>query len=409
MLHIASPLSNAGNGVAWVPRLGAFSLCAVSLFAFAAAAQVDPLSGIDFVTVGAVGNAPYTGPDPYNHSYGFGQVNHEYRIGRTEVTTAQWVEFYNAAFDRPQSEWIGFIATPSVWGAGSTAPNTPGGRRWSATPASGLRPVGGISWRTAAIYANWLHNGKSLEREAFLTGSYEVSSFGYFPGTNIWSDQFARSPGARYFIPSYDEWLKAAHYDPSRVNDDGTTGGWWAYSNGTDAPLIGGVPGTGQANFGFSGGYTIPLGSYPQTRSPWGLLDMAGATSEWSERVGIESTGLRHRFLDGSRWNSGFNEGLADAVYSFRANAFPDIPSFSFGLRMAAVVPAPGVGVFGVGLLLWHARRRQGGLSMPSATTEPLGLSHVLCRIETHPRLTAGPVRSGARGVPATCRYCSSQ
>ena len=31
---------------------------------------------------------------------GRGSVAYEYRVGRTEVTTAQWVEFYNAFYDR---------------------------------------------------------------------------------------------------------------------------------------------------------------------------------------------------------------------------------------------------------------------------------------------------------------------
>jgi len=63
-------------------------------------------------------------------------------------------------------------------------------------------------------------------------------------------------------------------------------GGWWRYSNGTDIPLTNGPPpsfggnGTGMANAGFtlanSAQYTIPLGSYPQTQTPWGLLDVAG-------------------------------------------------------------------------------------------------------------------------------------
>ncbi|MBL9002355.1 MAG: hypothetical protein JNK25_14585, partial [Phycisphaerae bacterium] len=60
-----------------------------------ALAQPDP-SGIDFVTVGAPGNPAYSGPDVNQTVTGRGSVPYEYRLGRTEVTTAQWMEFYEA-------------------------------------------------------------------------------------------------------------------------------------------------------------------------------------------------------------------------------------------------------------------------------------------------------------------------
>jgi hypothetical protein len=69
-----------------------------------ALAQVDPLSGIDFVTIGDPGNPNWTGGGFYNNNHG--RVDYEYRIGRFEVTTAQWVQFMNAATDRPSNDRI---------------------------------------------------------------------------------------------------------------------------------------------------------------------------------------------------------------------------------------------------------------------------------------------------------------
>ncbi|MBL9000834.1 MAG: hypothetical protein JNK25_06825, partial [Phycisphaerae bacterium] len=71
-------------------------------FSQPALAQPDP-SGIEFVTVGAPGNPAYAGPDNNNLVTGRGSVPYEFRIGRTEVTTAQWVEFYNAFYGRVPS------------------------------------------------------------------------------------------------------------------------------------------------------------------------------------------------------------------------------------------------------------------------------------------------------------------
>lgn len=311
-------------------------------------AQIDPQSGIDFVSVRAPGNAPWPGggtPDT-NGNRGRGRVDYDYRIGKYEVTTAQWVEFFNAAFDRPTNDRIPFLRPPTFWGASSTTPTTPGGMRWSAPPGSEMLPVGNISWRMAAIYCNWLTNGKSLQRGAFLTGAYEVSTFGY-AGISF-TDQRVRSPGATYFLPTVDEWIKAAHYDPNKLGDG--QGGWWLYPNRADVPLIPGLPpsqgGTGQSNSGtmIPNWLSIPLGAYTDVVSPWGLYDVSGGSREWLETY-VEDpfgSGLNARFLDGT---ARFSSGLAlDSVWSSGSER-PEVELFDYGFRIAAVVPSPSVGV----------------------------------------------------------------
>ncbi|MFN7022432.1 MAG: SUMF1/EgtB/PvdO family nonheme iron enzyme, partial [Phycisphaerales bacterium] len=286
---------------------------------------------------------------------GRGGVDYEYSIGRFEVTTAQWVEFFNAALDRPADDRIPFLQSPQFWGGTQTSPVNAGGQRFAVRAGGAMLPTGDITWRTAAIYCNWLHNGKATNREAFLNGAYDVTTFGYVG--NIFQDQLTHHPDARYWIPTWDEWLKAAHYDPAKDNGDGTIGGWWVYSNATDTPLIGGPPGAGQANFGFaSGAFSIPLGAYPDTRSPWGLLDMAGATGEWTEGFTTGSFGLRLRIQEGSHWFDGF--GISDSLYSVGADEFPHIPGWAGGLRVASSVPVPS-GILGAGVLFILACRRR--------------------------------------------------
>ena len=41
-----------------------------------------------------------------------------------------------------------------------------------------------------------------------------------------------RNPNADYFLPSDDEWYKAAYYDPTKNG----TGGYWQYPPKTDDP-----------------------------------------------------------------------------------------------------------------------------------------------------------------------------
>jgi formylglycine-generating enzyme required for sulfatase activity len=339
---------------------------------------IDPNSGIDFVTVGAVNNPAWTGGGIYNNNHG--SVGYVYNIGKFEVTTAQWAEFMNAAFDRPANDRITNVIQPFGWGAVSTAPNTPGGRRWTVPAGNEMIPTGGISWRTAAIYCNWLHNGMGTNREAFLSGAYNVSTFGAGPTGGGFTDQITRSPGARYWIPSIDEWMKAAHYDPNRPNADGTTGGWWLFSNSSDSPVPYGPPGqtvrtsgrpgpdpngplaqanSGWRSFDFPGfdPFNIPLGAYEVT-TPWGMYDAAGAMAEWTEGIFQFGTSLpEERLLDGSVRN--FFTGSADRVSAMSAGGDPAFDSVDFGLRIASSIPSPGVGSLGMCVLAWSLRRKR--------------------------------------------------
>jgi formylglycine-generating enzyme required for sulfatase activity len=219
-----------------------------------------------------------------------------------------------------------------------------------------MYPVGNISWRTAAIYCNWLHNGKSTDRNAFLNGAYDVSTFG---GSQIFTDQATHNPGAKYWIPTWDEWLKAAHFDP---NKNVEAGGWWLYSNGTDTPLTPGVPGVGQANFGFTDGtqFDIPLGAYPTVQTPWGLFDMAGATAEWTEGIVFGAQGTRFRIYEGSNWASPFGDSVNDAIYGAVAADFPALDFYDLGFRIASAVPnPPSAFVLAVASTTFARRRRK--------------------------------------------------
>ena len=304
-----------------------------------ARADIDPASGIDFVTIGALGNAPWLGDGTAgDRAVGRGRVDYQYNIGRLEVTTAQWVEFFNAAYDRPANDRIPHLAVPDFWGAVGATPNMPGGRRWSVPTGNENRFVGNISWRMAAIYCNWLCNGKSTARSAFLNGAYDVSTFGWTGDLgDIFTDQFAHNPGATYWIPTWDEWLKAAHYDPAKQNSDGSMGGYWAYSNSSNTAATSGPPGLGQANYGWESNnfpghdpLGVLLGAYPQTQSPWGLFDTAGGTTEWTESVleTIPSDGRRYRYLEGSHWGRSGNS-LSDLVVNGGTAEFPQVATFA--------------------------------------------------------------------------------
>jgi len=349
----------------WRIVLGAVPLvgCAV------ASAQPGP-DGYDWATIGSVNNPAYDGPDPFNLVTGRGSVGYEYRMGRFEVTTAQWMEFYNTFKARADPVPDNVLPNLILWGA-ETDPtySGPGTRyRLRNVPNAGMIPVAGASWRTSARLVNWLHNDKSSDLSAIADGAYDTSTFGQTaPG--VFTDQVAHHPGARYWIPTLDENLKAWHYDPQRFGPG--QGGYWQYSHSSDNPPIFGPPGIGEANAQFSlpnfGQYDIPLGSYPNTRSPWGLLDTAGGTKEWLESVRIIND-RTYRSTHGSFYGTGGNPE-SDRVYNL-GGEFGNARTSYMGLRIASAVPSPSslvVFFLGTAVCTFRRNRKEG---------HPCGVSH---------------------------------
>ncbi|MBK7404970.1 MAG: SUMF1/EgtB/PvdO family nonheme iron enzyme [Phycisphaerales bacterium] len=298
--------------------------------------------GIDWVTIGNPGNDAYPGDDQGNMA-GRGRVDYEYRIGRDEVTTAQWMEFVNTYSTR--SDDYTFFGEPVFWGAEPDPTYDGPGRRWrlrSDVASPDMLPVGGISWREAAMLCNWLHNGKSSDLAAIEDGAYDTSTFTK-NGDGTFNDQRTHHPDARFWIPTLDEWIKAAHYDPDRYGDG--QAGWWEYSIMSDESPVYAPPGEGQANAGFQlsgwAEWDIPLGAYASVQSPWGLLDVAGGTQEWTEEVFFDDHPT-NRALEGSYAGSEAPIAEIDDRASRLGSTQPPWSAGGYeGLRLVTVVPSP--------------------------------------------------------------------
>jgi formylglycine-generating enzyme required for sulfatase activity len=323
--------------------------------------------GFDFVTVGAPGNRSWL-PHERQIPNGIfpnliddrGRVDYSYRIMRTEVVQTQYVDFVRAF--RPF--WLSIDNIPGAIETGSPVD--------SSFTSRGISIFGGfdvdprfdnsavtISWRNAARYANWLHHGaptdpSQLSWDTFSTGAYTFTA-GTFTGTSL--EPITRNAGARFWLPGLDELLKAAYYDPSRYGEGEE--GYWPYPNGsTDAPWFGAPPPDGDGDWGNGPDDEVweklTVGRYPHTVSPWGLLDVIGTATEWTETPwGVqynedgEISFIAGRTIIGG--TSGLLDAWADAPGTQATNAF----------RLATIVPAPG-GFAALGFLgLYAARRRR--------------------------------------------------
>ena len=323
----------------------------VLALAGAASVALGQGDGIDWVTVGDVGNAPYPG-DQYGQNAGRGSVGYAYRMGQYEVTTAQWLEFVNTF--STQSDELQDFAVPFLWGATIDWSYDGPGRRYKlvdGVPDAGMLPVLGMDWREAAMYCNWLHNGGVSDLWSIEDGVYDASTFHTNPD-GTFTDQATHDPDARYWIPTLDEGLKAAHYDP----DKGDDGGWWLYSHRSDEQPIPGFPGEGETSTGLEWGpeaFAIPLGAYPNATSPWGLFDVTGGAEEWTEEIKGDFEFRTTKGAGVAEWPELYYLDQAGFQY-WQTPGFPGLLS---GLRVASVTPSPGAIWLVPGICLWASRR----------------------------------------------------
>ncbi len=151
-----------------------------------------PDSGGDpgFVMIGDPDNAADV---DYPRVGAFGAVDHPFEIGRHKVSNSEYASFLNAVADSDPHSLYHPDMRIRRGGAEGRFIYTP-------YPATENAAVTYVSWHDALRYCNWLHGGDTEE------GAYR------FAGETIVAP---RQAGARYFLPTEDQWYKAAYYDPN--------------------------------------------------------------------------------------------------------------------------------------------------------------------------------------------------
>jgi formylglycine-generating enzyme required for sulfatase activity len=243
-----------------------------------------------------IGN-PSNSADTRFFATGFGAVAYAFHIGKYEVTNGQYVEFLNAV-DPTGANTLGLyssnMTTSSQGGINFTSEAFDGSKYSVKNPALGGsyryndKPVVYVNWFDAIRFSNWLHNGQG-------SGDTETGAYTLLGGTPtpLNSDSIERNPGARWFIPSENEWYKAAYH-----KNDGSTGNYWGYPTRTDNEPDNNLP---TSDTGNSVNYRIPccyttgnssfpmtdVGAYTQSSSPYGTYDQGGNVWEWTRRYSL--------------------------------------------------------------------------------------------------------------------------
>jgi formylglycine-generating enzyme required for sulfatase activity len=163
--------------------------------------------------------------------------------------------------------------------------------------------------------------------------------------------------GTAYFIPTEDEWYKAAYHKNNGVT--GGAGNYWDYpTGGNTAPTATTVANQlsvdpGSANYNGVVGSPTNVGAYnskPST-SAYDTFDQGGNVLEWNEAVIASDRGLR----GGSYYY--YDNNLAS---SYRGDfSFPGSEYSTFGFRVASVPEPASLGLITLGGLALLKRRRR--------------------------------------------------
>ena len=308
-----------------------------------------------------------------------GSVAYPYGVGELEVTVGQWVAFLNTVDPLGRNRF-------KLWSENESGEEWPrfgqidyteaavSGRHYSvAAPEWADKPYGFANFLRAARFANSVQNGKVLSRRKGTVAGFPTVTYRVRLSRNTETGMYkmskrapVRTAAKGFVIPSQNEWIKAAYYNPSGIGgkysywEYPTNGGSFSETNPeapTEALLD---PATGDV----TNSATQPLAIYHEleakpaptwcpsnqsaadcasvnplglpaakyekafmgslgtvgqagTRSPWGTLDQGGNAVEWTDTITKPPFGVK-----GARVWRRLHGGIANApVYQLWLSA----------------------------------------------------------------------------------------
>ncbi len=202
----------------------------------------------------------------------FGAVKYEYKIGKYEVTNAEFCEFLNGvAKTNALKLYDGRM--DGEYG-GITRKGESGSYTYSVKDGWGKKPVNYVTWETAVRYTNWLTNGRGA-------GDTETGSYTIKDDKVTVPDHAALAAGTetKWVLPSEDEWYKAAYYDPNKTG----SAGYWKYPAKSDTAPAANINTNAPSD----------VGSHTKAVGPYGTFDQGGNMWEYNEARTGGKVGLR--------------------------------------------------------------------------------------------------------------------
>lgn len=286
---------------------------------------------IGFVSIGNPGNA---NDAPFDNTFpGFsaphGAVAYSYRMGVTEAA----------------QDWI-------------TKATNLGLTNVLAGPWAASQPATYMTWYEAAAFVNWLNTSTGHQAAYNLTfsGSWSMALWSSAQAWQAGGENLYRNKGAYYFLPSEDEWYKAAFH-----KNDGVTANYWDYATGSNtiptAVASGTAAGSAVYNQPFDQGPAAV--NNPGGLSPYGTRGQDGNVSEWEESAwdGSNDSPTEDRSMVGGGWAGDESQLRPTGSLSFGPLSWNE----GIGFRVASV-PEPSCAVLMMGPGLMLVRRRRPGV-----------------------------------------------
>ena len=273
---------------------------------------------IDFVNIGNAGNAADT--------TSYGAVPYEYRASTHEIT--------QDAITKATASGMANVT------AGA----------WTGTP-----PAANLNGYEAAAFVNFLNTSSGKTAAYALTFSNSQWSMALWSSEQAWTaggTNLYRNKNAFYFLPSENEWYKAAYYNAAGTN-------YFLYPTGSDTAPTRVASGTNPQTAVYNSAASVPaIVASAGGLSPYGTMGQGGNVYEWTEsaRDGTNNSPSENRAVRGGSWVS--TEFLLRS--SFRSFDNPTVEDGSIGFRVASV-PEPSTYALllmaGAGWLLWKRRK----------------------------------------------------
>jgi len=280
---------------------------------------------IDFVNIGNAGNADDAGAGAGGGIYSspYGGVSYEYRMGTYEISQDAITK-----------------AT-----AGGLLNVTAG-------PWTGSQPAAQMTWYEAAAFVNWLNTSTGHQAAYQLDGTNTALTL--WSSVDAWQlggENLYRHKDAYYFLPSEDEWYKAAYH-----KNDGVTANYWDYATGSNSVPSAVASGTGAGTAVYNSVTASPATvTNNGGLSAYGTMGQNGNVWEWQESAvdGINNSSSEDRAIRGGGWI--FTEFHLRS--SSRGYDVPVLSDGDVGFRVASVPePSSAVLVLGSGLVLLFRR-----------------------------------------------------